>query len=61
VDLLVANDVAAPGTGFEHETNEVVILDRDGVAETVSLRSKEAVSLAILTRVASLLTKEPHE
>ncbi|HUZ41495.1 MAG TPA: bifunctional phosphopantothenoylcysteine decarboxylase/phosphopantothenate--cysteine ligase CoaBC [Acidimicrobiales bacterium] len=61
VDLLVVNDVAAPGTGFEHDTNEVVLLDRDGVAESVSLRSKEAVSLAILTRVASLLSKEPHE
>jgi phosphopantothenoylcysteine decarboxylase / phosphopantothenate---cysteine ligase len=61
VDLLVVNDVAAPGVGFEHATNEVVILGRDGVAETVSLRSKEAVSLAILTRVASLLAKEPHE
>jgi phosphopantothenoylcysteine decarboxylase/phosphopantothenate--cysteine ligase len=61
VDLLVVNDVAAPATGFEHATNEVVILSRDGVAETVSLRSKEAVSLAILTRVASLLAKEPHE
>ena len=58
---MVVNDVAAPGAGFEHATNEVVILGRDGVAETVSLRSKEAVSLAILTRVASLLAKEPHE
>ncbi len=61
VDLLVVNDVAAPGSGFEHDTNEVVILDRDDGAETVSLRSKEAVSLAILARVASLLSKEPHE
>jgi phosphopantothenoylcysteine decarboxylase/phosphopantothenate--cysteine ligase len=55
VDLLVVNDVAAPGAGFEHSTNEVMILGRDEVAERVSLRSKEAVSLAILTRVASLL------
>jgi phosphopantothenoylcysteine decarboxylase/phosphopantothenate--cysteine ligase len=61
VDLLVVNDVAAPGAGFEHETNEVVLLGRDGVAESVSLRSKEAVAMAILARVASLLTKEPHE
>jgi phosphopantothenoylcysteine decarboxylase / phosphopantothenate---cysteine ligase len=61
VDLLVVNDVAAPGVGFEHETNEVVVLGRDGVAEPVSLRSKEAVAMAILARVASLLTEEPHE
>ena len=61
VDLLVVNDVAAPSTGFEHETNEVVMLERDGVSESVSLRSKEAVAMAILARVASLLSKEPHE
>jgi phosphopantothenoylcysteine decarboxylase/phosphopantothenate--cysteine ligase len=55
VDLLVVNDVAAPGVGFEHHTNEVVLLGRDEVPELISLRSKEAVSLEILTRVASLL------
>ena len=55
VDLLVLNDVAAPATGFEHATNEVVIWGTDEVAQPVSLRSKEAVSLEILTRVASLL------
>jgi phosphopantothenoylcysteine synthetase/decarboxylase len=54
---LVVNDVAAPGVGFEHATNEVVILGRDGVVETVSLRSKEAVAMAILARVASLLSQ----
>jgi phosphopantothenoylcysteine decarboxylase/phosphopantothenate--cysteine ligase len=55
VDLLVVNDVSAPGAGFEHGTNEVVILDRDEGVQRVSLRSKEAVSLEILSRVASLL------
>ena len=55
VDLLVVNDVAAPGVGFEHSTNEVVILDRREEPERVSLRSKEAVSWEILTRVAALL------
>ncbi len=57
VDLLVVNDVSAAGVGFEHATNEVVVLDRDGVAQPVSLRSKEAVAMAILARVASLLSQ----
>jgi len=57
VDLLVVNDVSAPGVGFEHTTNEVMIFGRDEVAETVSLRSKEDVSMAILARVASLLSQ----
>jgi phosphopantothenoylcysteine decarboxylase/phosphopantothenate--cysteine ligase len=55
VDLLVVNDVSAPRAGFEHLTNEVVILDRDEHAETVTLRSKEAISYEILARVAALL------
>jgi phosphopantothenoylcysteine decarboxylase/phosphopantothenate--cysteine ligase len=57
VDLLVVNDVSAPGVGFEHGTNEVVILDRDEHAYPVTLRSKEAISYEILARVASLLTQ----
>jgi phosphopantothenoylcysteine decarboxylase/phosphopantothenate--cysteine ligase len=57
VDLLVVNDVASPGVGFEHATNEVILLDRDELAETVTLRSKSAVALVILTRVASLLAQ----
>jgi phosphopantothenoylcysteine decarboxylase/phosphopantothenate--cysteine ligase len=57
VDLLVVNDVSFPGAGFEHATNEVVLLGRDGLTESVSLRSKEAVAMAILARVASLLSQ----
>ena len=57
VDLLVVNDVGAPGAGFEHETNEVTLLDRNESSETISLRSKEAVSYEILSRVASLLSQ----
>jgi len=55
VDLLVVNDVAAPGAGFEHATNEVLLLDASEEAHRVSLRSKEAISWEILTRVAALL------
>jgi phosphopantothenoylcysteine decarboxylase / phosphopantothenate---cysteine ligase len=55
VDLLVVNDVSAPGVGFEHNTNAVVLLDRDERVTEVPLASKDAISQAILTRVVSLL------
>jgi phosphopantothenoylcysteine decarboxylase/phosphopantothenate--cysteine ligase len=55
VDLLVVNDVSAPGTGFEHATNEVILLEGAKEPERISLRSKEAVSWEILARVAALL------
>jgi phosphopantothenoylcysteine decarboxylase/phosphopantothenate--cysteine ligase len=55
VDLVVANDVSAPLTGFAHGTNEVLIVDRHENVQHLSLRSKEAISEEILTKVASLL------
>ena len=57
VDLLVVNDVTAPGAGFDHETNEVVILARDGAPERVPLGAKGAVAQVILARVAALLDR----
>jgi phosphopantothenoylcysteine decarboxylase/phosphopantothenate--cysteine ligase len=57
VDLLVVNDVGLAGAGFDHETNEVTILGRDGSLTSVSLRAKADVAAAILTRVAALLAQ----
>ena len=47
-DLLVANDVGAEGVGFEHDTNEVLILFADGDARHIPLTGKRAVAEAVL-------------
>ena len=52
LDLVVANDVAAPGVGFGHDTNAVLILGADGSTVEVPLSSKRAVAGAILDAVA---------
>lgn len=54
VDLLVANDVAAPGVGFEHDTNEVLILQPDGHQHHVPLSDKRSVARAVLDAVAGI-------
>jgi phosphopantothenoylcysteine decarboxylase/phosphopantothenate--cysteine ligase len=54
VDLVVANDVSQPLVGFAHPNNEVLLVGRDAAVERLSLRSKEAISEAILTKVASM-------
>jgi phosphopantothenoylcysteine decarboxylase/phosphopantothenate--cysteine ligase len=51
VDLLIVNDVSAPGTGFDHDTNAVVILDAAGNTEEIPLTSKDAVAHAVLDSV----------
>ncbi len=53
IDLIVANDVAAPGVGFEHDTNAVVILDAAGGAAEVPLTDKRAIARAILDAVST--------
>ncbi len=51
VDLLVVNDVSAPGAGFDHDTNAVVILEAAGSAQEIPLTSKDAVANAVLDSV----------
>lgn len=54
VDLIVANDVTQPGAGFEHETNAVTLVSRDGTV-AVPLQAKSSVAGRILDAVVSLL------
>jgi len=53
IDLIVANDVSAPGVGFEHDTNAVVILGADGAAQEIPITDKRAIARAILDAVST--------
>jgi phosphopantothenoylcysteine decarboxylase / phosphopantothenate---cysteine ligase len=57
LDLIVANDVSAPGAGFEHDTNEVVILG-EGIEQNVSLTDKRAVAAAVFDAVMVIREQE---
>ena len=59
LDLIVANDVSAPGVGFEHDTNEVVILDAEGGERHIPLTGKHEVAAAVLDAVAARLPTCP--
>jgi phosphopantothenoylcysteine decarboxylase / phosphopantothenate---cysteine ligase len=55
VDLIVANDVSAPGVGFDHDTNAVTILGADGARMEVEMASKAEVAQAVLDAVVERL------
>jgi phosphopantothenoylcysteine decarboxylase/phosphopantothenate--cysteine ligase len=57
IDLIVANDVTAPGAGFEHDTNHVVIMDADGTEREVPLADKRAIARAVFDAVTQRRTK----
>ncbi len=54
LDLIVANDVAAPGVGFGHDTNAVVLLRANGDPVTIDLRDKREIADAVLGAVVEL-------
>ena len=58
LDMIVANDVTAPGAGFGSDTNVVRLLYRDGRAEEFDLMAKSELAGVILDRVCAFLTKK---
>ncbi len=57
LDLIVANDIAAPDAGFAGETNRVLLIGREGGVESLPLMSKSAVAEAVVERVVTLLER----
>ncbi|HZE22019.1 MAG TPA: bifunctional phosphopantothenoylcysteine decarboxylase/phosphopantothenate--cysteine ligase CoaBC [Desulfobaccales bacterium] len=55
LDLIVANDVNRPESGFQVDTNEVTLIPREGEALSLPLMSKEEVAARILDQVVQLL------
>ncbi|HEV8296059.1 MAG TPA: bifunctional phosphopantothenoylcysteine decarboxylase/phosphopantothenate--cysteine ligase CoaBC [Acidimicrobiales bacterium] len=57
-DLIVANDVSQPNVGFEHDTNEVLILTAAGAERAVPLADKRTIAAAVVD--AALSVRSAH-
>ena len=57
LDLIVANDVTAPGAGFNVDTNIATLITKDGTEE-LPLQSKRQLADVILDRVTELRMKK---
>jgi len=58
VDMIVANDVAEPGSGFAVDTNHVQLVDKDGVTD-VAPGPKAEVAHRILDKIVMLRAVKP--
>ena len=61
VDLMVANDVTAPGSGFEADTNRAVFIAPDGTTDALPQMPKIELADAIWNRVAPELNDRSKE
>jgi phosphopantothenoylcysteine decarboxylase/phosphopantothenate--cysteine ligase len=55
LDLIVANDIAAPDAGFGADTNRVTLIDAAGKTDALPLASKAEVAESVIARLALLL------
>jgi phosphopantothenoylcysteine decarboxylase/phosphopantothenate--cysteine ligase len=55
LDLIIANDITAKGSGFGADTNKITLISLDGKNESLPLLSKKEVADRILDRVVGLL------
>ena len=58
LDLIVLNDATESGSGFEVDTNHVILIDRNGHEEDVPLMRKSEVAEVLLDRIESLLSEK---
>lgn len=59
LDMIVANDVTAPNSGFNVDTNKVTIIKRSGQEIDLPLMTKEEVAHVLLDHVTKLLDSRP--
>ena len=57
LDLIVANDVTAPGVGFGHQTNAATLLDAGGNWTDVPLTTKRDLARIVLDVVSRYLSE----
>lgn len=60
LDIIVLNNVAQDGAGFETDTNRVFIVDRDSVSPT-ELLPKEEIASIIIDKVVQKMSKIPFK
>jgi phosphopantothenoylcysteine decarboxylase/phosphopantothenate--cysteine ligase len=61
LDLIVANDVNRPDSGFQVDTNEVILIPRQGAPIPLPLLSKEEVAARVMDLVVELLLARDRE
>ena len=57
LDLIVVNEVGREGTGFGSDTNDAMILGRDGRDEPLRRWTKRELAVAICDRLAELVSR----
>ncbi len=57
LDLIVANDISAPGIGFQSDSNQVTLIDKAGKIDPLPRLSKREIADVLLDRIKGKIKK----
>jgi phosphopantothenoylcysteine decarboxylase / phosphopantothenate---cysteine ligase len=57
LDMVVGNDVSKEGSGFGSDTNEIIMIKKDGSVRTLPILSKEKAAREILEEVMDMMKR----
>ncbi len=57
MDLIVANDITEQGSGFNSDTNRVILFSKDGTKEAFALQSKIDVAEIVIKKITMIFSK----
>lgn len=57
LDWIVANDISAPGIGFQSDSNQVTLIDRNLNVESLPLLTKMEIADLLLDRILGKLNE----
>ncbi len=60
LDLIVANEVNTPDSGFDHDTNRIQILDSDGNVEPHPLMTKDEAAETVIRSIVKLIKSKKN-
>jgi len=58
LDLIVANDISAPGIGFQSDSNQVTLIDKEGKIDSLPRLSKREIADVLLDRVKAKIKEK---
>jgi phosphopantothenoylcysteine decarboxylase/phosphopantothenate--cysteine ligase len=60
LDLVILNSLKDKGAGFEYDTNQITIIDRNNIIDKFELKTKEEAARDILDKIITMLNSLPE-
>lgn len=58
LDIIVLNSLRDKGSGFDHDTNRIAIIDKNNIIDKFELKTKEEAARDILAKIVAMMNSQ---